>query len=102
MRSVVVVLPASMWAMIPMLRVLASGNSRIDVVFSATAAGHLLVVFPRPADMMMAGHRPGRGERVAPARKVRVRLTGLFHLGRWVFTDQRWHRLLLSGSTSGN
>src|SRR5215470_16518560 len=29
MRSVVVVLPASMWAMIPMLRVLPSGNSRI-------------------------------------------------------------------------
>src|SRR4029078_3173657 len=27
MRSVVVVLPASMWAMIPMLRVRASGNS---------------------------------------------------------------------------
>src|SRR5215212_9341735 len=29
MRSVVVVLPASIWAMIPMLRVRASGNSRI-------------------------------------------------------------------------
>src|SRR5262245_33629188 len=28
MRSVVVVLPASMWAMIPMLRVLSSGYSR--------------------------------------------------------------------------
>src|SRR2546429_8978257 len=29
MRSVVVVLPASMWAMIPMFRVLASGYSRM-------------------------------------------------------------------------
>ncbi|CAB4720933.1 unannotated protein [freshwater metagenome] len=46
MRSVVVVLPASMWAMIPILRTWASGISRADEVlplaldllsFSATA-----------------------------------------------------------------
>ena len=35
MRSVVVVLPASMWAMIPMLRVRASGYSRISKTFPA-------------------------------------------------------------------
>src|SRR5579862_4855967 len=37
MRSVVVVLPASMWAMIPILRVLASGNSRM---VGASAMAH--------------------------------------------------------------
>src|SRR3954471_21811618 len=31
MRSVVVVLPASMWAMMPMLRVRSSGNSRLAI-----------------------------------------------------------------------
>src|SRR3954467_10122545 len=31
MRSVVVVLPASMWAMIPMLRYRSSGYSRLDI-----------------------------------------------------------------------
>src|SRR6187397_2456051 len=34
MRSVVVVLPASMWAMMPMLRVSSSGNSRLAIVRS--------------------------------------------------------------------
>src|SRR5262245_30511745 len=37
MRSVVVVLPASMWAMMPMLRVLSSGADRGIVAFSRGA-----------------------------------------------------------------
>src|SRR5690606_2622298 len=39
MRSVVVVLPASMWAMMPMLRVRSRGNSRLAIVRSLPSFG---------------------------------------------------------------
>src|SRR5262245_20120459 len=44
MRSVVVVLPASMWAMMPMLRVLSSGAERGIVAFSRGARASLPAV----------------------------------------------------------
>src|SRR5262245_39857845 len=57
MRSVVVVLPASMWAMMPMFRVLSSGADRAIVAFLS------------------------RGPRLLPA-VVREGLVGLRHLVR--------------------
>src|ERR1044072_4228577 len=74
MRSVVVVLPASMWAMIPMLRVRASGYSRISSPLpffrswsvAATAIGLLPWV--------------GRGRLPAVVREGAVGLRHLVHV----------------------
>src|SRR5688500_12156890 len=71
MRSVVVVLPASMWAMIPMLRVLARGNSRMRGAPFFCCAGFACSAMPghfhrlhwhRCDCKTVAGHeaRPGR------------------------------------------
>src|SRR6478735_6249172 len=62
MRSVVVVLPASMWAMIPMLRYRSSGYSRLDI------SVHLLRTFA-------VGPDPGEGS-------GRLRRQGARALGR--------------------
>src|SRR5690242_2736789 len=68
MRSVVVVLPASMWAMIPMLRVFSRGNSRamfsclLEECWVGGGAKGVRTVLDR-------AHRPGREARVSPARR---------------------------------
>src|SRR5262245_58985938 len=96
MRSVVVVLPASMWAMIPMLRVRASGYSRISsplppflVSCSVAAttiflAGAAITRSPRPRSPQRKP-APGGGSRVAlPSPAVvgegAVRLGHLVHV----------------------
>src|SRR4029079_4648346 len=57
MRSVVVVLPASMWAMIPMLRVRASGNSRMTGPSFAIPlpTSSLLLHAPPPTSLLRQG-----------------------------------------------
>src|ERR1700694_2506857 len=67
MRSVVVVLPASMWAMIPMFRVLSIETGR-SVIFSAKLislglvpeVGESLVAFCHPVGFFFALDRPTR------------------------------------------
>src|SRR5207249_848044 len=70
MRSVVVVLPASMWAMIPMLRVRPRGNSRIRGASAIVAFQSLTSKWAL---------RASRAQRELPA-VVGERLVGLSHL----------------------
>src|SRR5687767_10382998 len=71
MRSVVVVLPASMWAMIPILRVRASGNSRMT---GASAIASISLHETGRAHMRPAGRTTRTAELPAVVRECLVRL----------------------------
>src|SRR6476646_3276118 len=98
MRSVVVVLPASMWAMMPMLRVRASGYSRTSsplppflVSCSVVATSIVLAgtAITRPPPHQKPA--PGGGSRVAPPSPAVVR-EGPVRLGHLVHVLASLHR----------
>src|SRR5580658_3744981 len=83
MRSVVVVLPASMWAMMPMLRVFSRGNSRVVLAISVVScslivAGDSETTPQARAAKWMGRYRPRRASRLPAV--VRERLVRLGHL----------------------
>src|SRR5918995_3501939 len=88
MRSVVVVLPASMWAMMPMLRVRARGYSRIEsplpsftfcsVCDTCILSAGTAISRPPPHGKPAPGGRSG-GARRSPS-VMRERSVGLGHL----------------------
>src|SRR5882672_1787836 len=105
MRSVVVVFPASMWAMMPMFRTLSSGVVRgISVLYSAKTRGdrdaragpvslrsHLMAFGPLDAGSLKAGSRSCRSKRLPPVMRegaVRLRhpVRVLFLLNRLALT----------------
>src|SRR5262245_57327671 len=85
MRSVVVVLPASMCAMIPMLRVLSRGNSR--AIACAFSSGFVRGRVGSVGSSKRPGAGPGRRRRVGPATaSVRAQRADALHVTARIFT----------------
>src|SRR5215212_9946299 len=101
MRSVVVVLPASMWAMMPMFRVRASGYSRRRRSFPAAlpfASCSVCATFIFSAGSAINGSpsheqpAPSGGRLDAPNRSPSVVREGLVRIGHLVHVLAALHR----------